>query len=127
MEFLYFRKNDGSKLSSAKIQAYQLYGTDFDDIELELKIINGKILIELLDKQNFYDESIKGIEDHIQNTPINWNNGYEFLSYIDMSDNEELELIADKNSDTFNMYNSSKNLQNIKKFEKRLKKSKLGK
>lgn len=117
MNFLHFKKLDGTKVDSAKIAGYQLYDESFYDINFKLTIIDGKIKIDLIIEPYFTQDDINDINNHIKNETINWNNGYEFLSYKDIIDGSEVRLVADRNSDMFDVINSDKNLQNILNFK----------
>jgi hypothetical protein len=121
MNFLHFEKIDGTKVDSAKIAGYQLYGEFFDDIDFKLTIIDGKLKIDLIIDPYFTQDEIDDITDHIKHEEINWNNGYEFLSYKDINDDSDLYLVADENSDIFNIVNSPKNIKNINKVANKMK------
>ena len=120
MNFLHFEKTDGSKLSSAKIPGYQLFGETFDDIDFKLTIIDGKIKVDLIVDPYFTQGEIDDINEFIKSEKIDWNAGYEFVDYYDLNTGEDLYLIADKNSDVFNIVNSNKNLSLVDNMLKKL-------
>jgi len=120
MNFLHFEKADGTKLNSAKIPGYQLFGESFDDINFKLTIIEGKIKVDLIVYPYFTQDEIDDINDFIKTQKINWNAGYEFLDYYDLNTDEDLCLIADKNSGVFNIVNSNKNLSLVDNMLKKL-------
>lgn len=120
MNFLHFEKTDGSKLNSAKIPGYQLFGETFDDIDFKLTIIDGKIKVDLIVDPYFTQGEIDDINEFIKSEKIDWNAGYEFVDYYDLNTGEDLYLIADKNSDVFNIVNSNKNLSLVDNMLKKL-------
>lgn len=120
MNFLHFEKADGSKLNSAKIPGYQLFGETFDDIDFKLTIIGGKIKVDLIVDPYFTQGEIDDINEFIKSEKIDWNAGYEFVDYYDLNTGEDLYLIADKNSDVFNIVNSNKNLSLVDNMLKKL-------
>lgn len=44
---------------------------------------------------------------------INWDNGYEFFDFWDIDTKKEYYLVGDRNSTTFDLINSPKNLYNL--------------
>lgn len=121
MKFLHFEKKDGTKVLSAKMPGYQLYGENYDDIDFKLSIVDGKIKIDVIVDHYMTQDDIKNINADIKHTPINWDNGYEFFDYYDIEDESILVLIADSNSNIFNLINSKNNLSNLKNMESTLK------
>jgi hypothetical protein len=112
MKFLHFKRQDGTKVNSAKIPGFQLYGEHYDDIDFKLTIINEKIKIELIVDSYMTQDEIDDINEDIKHNKINWDNGYEFVDYYDLLDGSSVMLIADSNSSVFNSVTSQKNLLN---------------
>lgn len=82
-----------------------------DDVEVEMSILNGDVVFDILNQQYYTKEELKDIKMELKY--INWDNGYEFFDFSDINSNRSYILIGDRNSNTFNMINSPKNLKNI--------------
>ena len=111
ISFSHFLKSDGTKTNRAKIDAYQLGSEDFDGIELELNIVDGKINIDVFNKQDFSPSEIKEILKYLKS--VDWDNGYEFIDYFDINDSSEMNLIANKPSNISDILSSQQNKNNL--------------
>lgn len=88
-----------------------------DDVEAELKIVNGKIEFEILDKQFYTPEDIKDIMGVLKQ--IDWDNGYEYIQLFDNGDGTEYSLCGDRSSEMADIMNSTQNQRNLYNFRKK--------
>ncbi len=122
MNFLYFKKEDGSTTTEAKVLGYQIFGEEMDDIDFKLTIKNNKIQIESYNNIDCFGKNCDNeINEDIANSPVNWENGYEFIDYIDLIDESPLLLVSDESSLTFKLVSSQRNINNINNIKKTLK------
>jgi hypothetical protein len=121
IKFTHFQGISGKKVNSIQIYVGNLNLNEFmDDVEVEMKIIDGKIQFTILN-QHYYDKSeLKEIKSELKN--ITWD-GYEFFDFHDIQTGESFNLKGEMESDTFNQINSTKNQKNINDFLKHMKKN----
>lgn len=114
MKFLYFEDEEGNKVQSVSIYAGSLCtGLLDDDMSIKLSIVDGKIIFELL--EDFYKDDESNILKFL-NT-IEWDNGYEFIDFYDITNNKSYLLFADTNSNVYDSIYSEQNLDNINKIK----------
>jgi len=119
INFLYFERQDGTQTNCAKIPGYQLFGDQMDDVDFKLTITDGKMSIESLNTIDFFGNSCdQEINDDIKNIHIDWDGGYEFLDYSDLTDDSKLKLVADRSSNVSNILNSKQNITNLNRVRK---------
>ena len=127
MTFLHF-KNGNKTTLSAIVEGYELLGDEYDGLQLKLTILNNKIELELNNSNDYLiinggylnQDDLEKLKTFIKNQKINWDNGYEFIDYFDL-DGSQLELVASRQSTTFDLITSSQNIKNITKINKILK------
>jgi hypothetical protein len=113
MKFKYFQTEAGEKVNSIRIYLGSLNINPFlDDVEVDMEIVNGDIVFDILDKHYYDKEDI----NHIQNTlkELDWENGYEYFNLSDNNTNKDFYIVGDSNSEMYNILNSTKNQQNLK-------------
>ena len=113
MKFKYFQTESGEKVNSIRIYLGSLNINPFlDDVEVDMEIVNGDIVFDILDKHYYDKEDI----NHIQNTlkELDWENGYEYFNLSDNNTNKDFYIVGDSNSEMYNILNSTKNQQNLK-------------
>lgn len=113
MKFKYFQTESGEKVNSIRIYLGSLNINPFlDDVEVDMEIVNGDIVFDILDKHYYDKEDI----NHIQNIlkELDWENGYEYFNLCDKNTNKDFYLVGDSNSEMYNILNSTKNQQNLK-------------
>lgn len=119
--FSHFLKSDGiTKINKAKIDAFQLGSEEFDGIELQLTIVDGKIIVDILNKEYFDSDQIKWIKKEFKN--IDWEDGYDFIDYYNIEDESKMRLVANKPSDMFDTLTSKQNISNLNNIYNVLKK-----
>ena len=121
MKFKYFQTESGEKVNSIRIYLGSLNINPFlDDVEVDMEIVNGDIVFDILDKHYYDKEDI----NHIQNIlkELDWENGYEYFNLSDKNTNKDFYLVGDSNSEMYNILNSRKNQQNLKNISNTLNK-----
>lgn len=117
IKFHHFLKSDNTTTNKALIPAYQIGGEVYDDIDLELTIINDDIQIDIHNKQSligpfFSATDADSVENELRKI-ADFNSSYEFADFTDINDGSELILIGDKQSSVATMISSQQNLNNI--------------
>lgn len=112
INFTHFDDGNGQKTDTIQIYLGNLNINEWlDDVEAEMKIVNGDIQFTILN-QHYYDkDELKAIQDELKH--INWDYGYEFFDLYDFRNGSIWYLIGDRNSDTFNQINSNQNQKNL--------------
>lgn len=117
IKFIHFLKSDNTTTNKALIPAYQIGGEVYDDIDLELTIINDDIQIDIHNKQSMIDPFFSSADaDDMENELrriAEFDSIYEFVDFKDINDGSELTLIGDKKSSVATMMSSQQNLNNI--------------
>ena len=112
IKFSHFETDNGKKTESIQIYLGNLNMYEWlDDVEAEMKIVNGDIIFNVLNQQYYQKNELKQINKELKN--ICWDNGYEFFDFTDINTNETYFLVGDRNSDTLDQINSPQNLKNI--------------
>lgn len=109
--FSHFLKSDGTKTDKARINAYQLGSEEFDDIELELTISDGKVTVDIFNKEDFDPDETKWMLKEFKH--IDWEGGYEWITYFDIIDDSEMRLVANRPSEMSGIINSQQNISNL--------------
>ena len=112
INFTHFDDGNGQKTDTIQIYLGNLNIDEWlDDVEAEMKIVNGDIQFTILN-QHYYDkDELKAIQDELKY--INWDYGYEFFDLHDFRNGSIWYLVGDRNSDTFNQINSNQNQKNL--------------
>lgn len=133
-----YTKKDSYTTDTIQIYAGSILPEWLEDVELELKIVDGDIKITHLDKQNYEDYENKQIEKYLKKT--DFSDGFEFVEFFDLRDQSvkcpdlngqyggfrnpyQYKLISDETSNFFDVMTSKENIKNLKKVEKTLKNS----
>lgn len=112
-------KHNNEEVTSIKIYLGNLnINESLDDVEAQMDIVDGDIKFTIIDPYLTKKEKVE-IQSMLKD--IDWDNGYEFFDFWDIDSKKEYYLIGDRNSTTFNLINSPKNLQNIQSIETKLK------
>ena len=84
LKFLHFLREDGLRTNSIITYAGFLSAPEeMEDVELKLTINdNGDMEIEVENKHYYSEEELKQLEEQIK--LINWDNGYEFINFVNL-------------------------------------------
>ena len=100
IKFNHFVCEDGTTTDTINISLGNLNMNEYlDDVEVEMKIVNGDIEFDILNKHYYDVEELKSIQDEL--LMINWDGGYEFFDLYNSLDNSPNEL------DKFSMISAS--------------------
>lgn len=112
IKFNHFVCEDGTTTDTINISLGNLNMNEYlDDVEVEMKIVNGDIEFDILNKHYYDVEELKSIQDEL--LMINWDGGYEFFDLYNSLDNKVYHMVGDRTSTVSDSVNSQKNLQNL--------------
>ena len=113
MKFKYFQTETGEKVNSIRIYLGSLNIDPFlDDVEVDMKIVKGDIIFDILDKHYYTKEDINDIQNILKE--LDWESGYEYFNLRDKNTNKDFYIVGETNSGMYNILNSTKNQQNLK-------------
>ena len=87
-----------------------------DDVEADIKIVDGDIEFELINKQYYSEGEITDIMNCLKE--LDWDNGYEYIQLFDNVDGIVYHLVGDRPSGMADIINSPQNTENIRNFGK---------
>lgn len=135
VKFLYFEDDKGNKTNVAFAPGYYWDPEHLDDIVVKCEIVNDKVILSIVFDPNDvppwttkkeYLKEINSISKDL-NKNSNWD-AWEFFNFYptkELKNGEDIfSLVADDNSESFDLVYSPQNMKNLKKMEDYLKNNK---